>query len=318
MSTNDWLLTEFCSPLYGYVRSLQLEKCYPRDAGCFCITGQRVCAGWGLIPWSAWPYEVIKQGWPPVEPPGLDDLARRARILHYIRVWDLDELKYALRRLSPVGCVLDATIDWFDAPNGDIPDQAMDTEAIGRHCVTVVGYDDKTDRLMFSNSWGDKWGNGGLGSVTCEYYRSRMHEAWLTEIPVNLKEMQPHAGALPVLNWGVWSTLGPVHGMEVYNPEEDERLGWAFATNRERGYLEVEDLFVRPSARQKGVGRELCEMLLELSTEFRLPLRLWVSEVDMLDNPSGVQAVADMLSLRLIESGVRWATRCGIPDVPNT
>ncbi len=317
MPTNSWLYTEYSSPLYGYVRSLQLEGSYPRDVGCFAITGQRVCAGWGLIPWSAWPHDANHRGWPPVEPPGLDGLALKARVPYYVRVWDLDELKYALLESHPVLCVLDATTDWFDAPSGDVPGRAVDTEAIGRHCVTVLGYDDGTDRLTFANSWGDKWGNGGLGSVTYEYYRLRMHEAWLVGMPVNLKETQPHASGLPLLNWGVQSALGVVHCVEVYDLKDDERLGWAFATDRERGYLEVEDLFVRPSARQKGVGRELCEMLLELSEELRLPLRLWVSEVDTLDNPSGVESVAGMLSLRVTESGVRWATSCGIPDVFN-
>jgi len=35
----------------------------------------------------------------------------------------------------------------------------------GNHFVTLVGYDDQTQRLKFVNSWGDRWGENGFGYV---------------------------------------------------------------------------------------------------------------------------------------------------------
>jgi hypothetical protein len=35
----------------------------------------------------------------------------------------------------------------------------------GNHFVTLVGYDDATQRLKFINSWGDRWGENGFGYV---------------------------------------------------------------------------------------------------------------------------------------------------------
>jgi hypothetical protein len=67
---------------YGYVRGLQLEGRYPRDVGLAPITSMRVRMFWGNVPYRFWP---TREGdpFPPPEPPGIDDLAKRLRIDSY-------------------------------------------------------------------------------------------------------------------------------------------------------------------------------------------------------------------------------------------
>lgn len=38
-----------------------------------------------------------------------------------------------------------------------------------RHCVWLTGWDDDNDRYFIKNSWGDSWGDNGIGSVRKEY-----------------------------------------------------------------------------------------------------------------------------------------------------
>jgi C1A family cysteine protease len=44
---------------------------------------------------------------------------------------------------------------------------------LGGHAVMAVGYDDKTKRLLFRNSWGAAWGRAGYGEMPYGYVESR-------------------------------------------------------------------------------------------------------------------------------------------------
>jgi C1A family cysteine protease len=48
----------------------------------------------------------------------------------------------------------------------------------GGHAVTVVGYDERTDReFIIRNSWGIGWGDGGYGYLPYGYL-PLLREAW--------------------------------------------------------------------------------------------------------------------------------------------
>jgi hypothetical protein len=67
------------SPLYGFVRSRQLEGTFPGNAsmGVCGTTTYRVQRGWGNVLESEWLYAKNTVTWPPTEPPGLDVKAKR-------------------------------------------------------------------------------------------------------------------------------------------------------------------------------------------------------------------------------------------------
>lgn len=39
----------------------------------------------------------------------------------------------------------------------------------GWHAIAICGYDDSTRRLLFKNSWGEGWGDGGYGTIPYDY-----------------------------------------------------------------------------------------------------------------------------------------------------
>lgn len=298
------------SRLYNYVRSLQLEGTFPQDAGCSIITGQRVSAGWGCIDETVWPYEsFVKEGWPPPEPAGLDDSARRNRVPFYIRVRTLLECKAALANEWVPQVGFEITEDWADASGGEIPMPATGRpNVVGRHCVLLTGYDDSSARVRFQNSWGEGWGDRGFGSVSYDYFERFFQDGWLSMFPHNLRSTELYSTGEPRVNWSVPTPVGVLYGVELYDLERDIRRGWAFArqgTDR----LDVEELFVRPDQRGNGVGAELCAALSKVSDFAKLPIRLWVPFIDDLSDVGAVNAIARRLGLTLRDSHVVWASR---------
>jgi GNAT superfamily N-acetyltransferase len=300
------------SPLYSYVRSLHLEGTFPNDVGCFIISANRIGAGWGCIDEAAWPYNSIeKQGWPPREPPGLDEMAKKHRLPFYVGARTLHECKMALNAQWLPQVAFEITGDWHCAPGGEIPTpRPGDTRIVGVHSVCLTGYDDTTARIQFVNSWGEGWGNAGFGSLDYEYFERFFRDGWLATAPCELQHQQPYASGESFLNWGLRTPVGFLHGIEVYDPSADVRRGWTFVRQGPK-HLEIEELFVRPDQRGNGVAAKLCEGLQELSDIAKLPLRLWVPIVDDSSDPEGVEAVARRLGLALRESGVVWANRVG-------
>ena len=44
-----------------------------------------------------------------------------------------------------------------------------DDEFLGGHCIIIVGYDDINSQYIFINTWGNKWGNEGIGYIKYNY-----------------------------------------------------------------------------------------------------------------------------------------------------
>lgn len=47
------------------------------------------------------------------------------------------------------------------------------------HALVVVGYDDKTQAVLVLNSWGNFWGNNGLGWIDYGYFREIIRESYV-------------------------------------------------------------------------------------------------------------------------------------------
>jgi hypothetical protein len=62
-------------------------------------------------------------------------------------------------------------------PVVDVP--AANSIYYGGHAVTVVGYDDTTQRFKFVNSWGTGWGEQGFGYLTYAFVQKYAWEGWV-------------------------------------------------------------------------------------------------------------------------------------------
>jgi GNAT superfamily N-acetyltransferase len=102
-------------------------------------------------------------------------------------------------------------------------------------------------------------------------------------------------------------TAGQLQVIEIYDCDVDEKIGWRFALHRD-GFLDAEELFVRPVDRRRGHGTHLAMRLKELAGELQLPLRAWIPFADAYqENRPALKAIVDKLGLSLGESGVQWA-----------
>lgn len=303
------------NPLFPYVRATQLERTYPEDAGAHIVSAMRVFAGWGAVQESENPYQYTEGEWPPVERPGLDDIARHDRSPYYVRVRSLEESIAALSGKFPFCAAFPTTGAWDDAPNGKIavPGDMAEFLDGGSHCVLIAGYNDERRHFIFVNSWGKDWGDDGIGYLPYEYFDRFVQEAWMNERGYDLCQDSHYASAAgrPVMRWAMSTPLGILHGVEYYEAETDTKCGWAYA--RENGaFLDIEEVFVRPDRRGYGIGRELCQVLKEIVVDTQTVPRLWVPPIDDELGPGAVESVARMLHLELHPSPVTIVDRVGL------
>jgi C1A family cysteine protease len=62
----------------------------------------------------------------------------------------------------------------FNNGGATIPYPEPNEPMVGSHSVLLVGYDDSLQALLFQNSWGPTWGNGGFGFLPYRYVIERL------------------------------------------------------------------------------------------------------------------------------------------------
>lgn len=299
------------SVLYGFVRGRQLEGTFPGDpeTGVWPITAMRIFFGWGSIMDDQWPVQRPLVWPPPAEPPGLDALAEQRRINHYFRVRTVDECKRTLAFCGPVLASFEITNEWFGAPQGVIPAPLPETQYIAAHAVLLVGYNDKKNRFKFVNSWGPDWGDKGCGYLDYNSFETAWDEAWFMDL-ASPDSRNPHSGYSQLSFAFRRTALGCVyHGIEFRDPQ-DLRIAWALAVQREEGWLEVEELFVRPTFRRQGHGKALVRRLDDLARELECKLKMWISHADIdASNISIIDKLIAPFGLARKASPYRWAAQ---------
>ena len=315
--------------LYVYLRSHQLEGSDPHDTdvGCWPITSKRVIYGWGNVTIEDWLDSPLANSSSFQEPAGLDQKAKALRIQHYQRIFGLEECKRAIHLGMGVTASLPATAQGFDAERGEIRNINSGFDIVGNHYVALLGWSDSLKYLQFINSWGKDWGSNGFGSLPYSYYENYSIETWLISLGLDSRQVAHDAvrngriaqkstdGVLERM-WAVQDPLSAssaVHCREIFDSENDERMGWAFATSR-GAFLDVEDLFVRPTYRRRGYARRIAQMLLDLSGDLGLPLRLQVSFADVgEENKEALSGILRVLRMTLRNTHQRGIAYIALP-----
>jgi hypothetical protein len=300
------------SVMYNYVRGRQLEGTYNNDPtiGYWPITALRIARGWGMPTEEQWPYVGDASLWPPKEEPAnIDQLAKRCRLFAYQRVRSEMECKLAIAEQGFVTVAVDITDSWFDARMGKIQLPKQDNTIAGAHCVLLCGYNDNEKIFNFANSWGEKWGDRGFGYLPYQYIDRFLKEAWIILPHEDSAKAQKTRRGIEIRYWGIPSIMhGILHGVEIRDSQSDEREAWAFALEYD-GYLNVEELFVRPTYRRSGYFNHLFGHFQGLSNFLSVPLRFWVSHTDAKKNNIAIlRHIANKHSFIISNSSVRWAS----------
>lgn len=160
------------SRLFVYYNTrVKLAKSHPQDdSGAQLRDAVKSVAKYGVCLEKNWPYNTSAFSMEPPAPAYAEALDHQ--ITYYYRLPNLGHIRLCLAEGYP--CTLgfaipeSAMTDKVDH-SGDIPYPGKKEPFVGGHAVLVVGYDDKTKKLCFKNSWGTGWGNQGYGTISYAY-----------------------------------------------------------------------------------------------------------------------------------------------------
>jgi len=160
------------SRLFIYYNERALEGTINSDSGAQIRDGMKVVAKQGAPPEDPdWPYDITKFKDKP-SPKAYQDAAKH-QVMQYQRVSrTLNQYKACLAAGYPF--VFGFTVyDSFEsaqvAHTGVLNMPQPGEQVAGGHAVMAVGYDDRTQRFIIRNSWGDSWGMKGYFTMPYQY-----------------------------------------------------------------------------------------------------------------------------------------------------
>jgi hypothetical protein len=239
---------------YSYVRGRILEGTLPGDpgVGTWMSTHGRIAFGWGLVAESDYPSNVPSAEYFAAIPTEVDRIAKRRRIQKYQRVRNSCEARIIARDLPDYSILVDPskwlerpewsvdlkvvfefTRDFLEAPRGAITYPPPGAPIIGSHTIPIVGVSESQRSVLVTNPRWPGWGDKGQGLMPFEFFDRFMIEAGLFDYT---RPQLPDGDRLARISWERPDPLGGVlHGVEVYDPRADERLGWCLAVRRVTG-----------------------------------------------------------------------------------
>lgn len=159
------------SRLFGYYVTRDVMGTVNADSGVSNREMLKAYARFGWCDESLWPYEPNRFKVKP--PPEAYEQAATRKIDQYLRVpQQLDQMKACLAGGDPFifGFTVFSSLE-SDAVTrtGNVPMPTRGDRQIGGHDVLIVDYDDDRQVFIFRNSWGEKWGDAGYGTIPVAY-----------------------------------------------------------------------------------------------------------------------------------------------------
>ncbi len=155
------------SRLFLYKKSRELAN-IQGDTGCTIRETAKAMQKFGVCKEMLWPFipTTINNNATPVQ---LKD-AMNNQTLSYYSCPNLDAVKDAISKNYPVILGFSVFDHAFNPPGGHIVAPSKNQSLRGGHCVMMTDYDDDLKRVGFANSWSDKWGTNGYGSLSYDYW----------------------------------------------------------------------------------------------------------------------------------------------------
>lgn len=159
------------SRLYNYYNARRIEGKVDSDNGCQIISGIEALMTKGDVDEALWPYDVKKYTNKPTD--DTYEVAIRTKFI----AKSVPQALFNIQSTLAEGILIICGILIFKSFESDIvaktgivpfPDILQDT-ILGRHCVIIVGYHNKTKRFKMRNSWGKEFGDNGYFYVDYKY-----------------------------------------------------------------------------------------------------------------------------------------------------
>ncbi len=156
------------SRLYIYYMARLIEGTVHYDAGSSIRDAMKVSAK-GFIPESEWTYDIATFATPPMPIQRLIEDAKKDHVVQYVRVFRDGGMRSCLASGYPFVFGISVYGSFEQASNGEIPMPSPSESLLGGHALLCVGYDAPNRRYKFLNSWGQKWGRNGYGTLPYDY-----------------------------------------------------------------------------------------------------------------------------------------------------
>lgn len=223
--------------------------------------------------------------------------------------------------LDGIVIVVEAFESWRRAKNGEVAMPGPSDKSIGLHCVFLTHYKAHGEILGFVNSWGRGWGDRGYGTLSFEYLKKYLHEAFINRdarfgpradrfqetpnpLPIDERRRRSRIGA-PRQRFKeriaegesrvieVYETSSPTTGRPVICVDVQNgfglRMGWMFlryCPGQTASVMEIPELFVWPTFRRLGIGQELETIAQSIAQNWECSeLHLMMNEGDALIGP---------------------------------
>lgn len=159
----------FPSRLAIYYGARELEGTTKYDSGAFIRDGIKVIARNGAAPEKLWPYKISKFTTKPSAEYYKEALKHQA--IKYERVVNnVGQIQASLAEGVPVVFGFTVYESFYNVGrSGVVPMPKSSERILGGHCVYYIGYNNKTRRLKFRNSWSEDWGDDGDGYHSYDY-----------------------------------------------------------------------------------------------------------------------------------------------------
>ena len=153
------------SRLFTYYYTRKIGGSGPsEDAGAALRDAMKCLTAYGSCYESTWPYAEREFSTEPPHRAVMEARDHQAQL--YYRCPSLRSVKASIAQGFPVVGGFSCPKTMFDASvrkTGIVPYPTPTEPMNGGHAVLFMGYDDKTKRLKFQNSWGTDWGVKGFG-----------------------------------------------------------------------------------------------------------------------------------------------------------
>jgi C1A family cysteine protease len=155
------------SRLFIYYNERLLENDVNKDSGAELRDGMIALQKWGVCPENLWPFIVPDEI--TVKPPQqCYDFAVKDVIKTYERVpTELSAVQNTLSHGIPFVFGISVFENFMDTGSDGMVAMPQGN-LLGGHAILTVGLQD--DKVIFQNSWGESWGDGGYGYIPQDYF----------------------------------------------------------------------------------------------------------------------------------------------------
>ena len=287
------------------------------NRGMSVITTVRTTKLYGICEEKYFPHKEYETEWELMNtkiPEAATKNALKHRIEYYQRLYNAEEIRYAIYHFHAASISIDIFESIISAPKGHVPMPAEGERSMGQHCVTAIGYD--KDGIYFANSWGRDWGDNGVGFFTWDYINKYLIESWAQNMFVrtlswdrifNLRVWKTFFKTRKerkVIRTGSWKdkrsvdVIYEILNVPAINPyrgnffiinffdkrdKDKKKGGWLHFSVKEK-QIEIEDLFVDTKNRNCGWAKEMLKVLTLLAEANNVNrISGWISAEDSFD-----------------------------------